>query len=161
MKTLLLLMLFPVCGCGPHLLDFENGLYLAGGTFIPRPAFDSSLAPYLPEFIEDAAYYGLDVDASRLLVLIRKELPEDQIGLCQLHWSDISTTGAPLYAEIYIDPAVQCEAQLRATLYHEFGHCLLYQEHTRQGIMRDYSYSCEYYEYNWDSLVAEQMEIRP
>lgn len=79
-------------------------------------------------------------------------LGENVLGLCRSRIENLV-----FFREVILNADVHTSAaQERATLWHEFFHCIAGSDHVEQGdfdLMAPYDYSREFYEKNWDALV--------
>jgi len=148
MKYLLILVLLLGCGSFP-----EDWVFADGGYYVPPPSLDPDLYVYVIDFMYDATRYGHSPNVDLLRQLNYEDLNGEHIGVCTT-WYEGGTSNVR-WTHIRVDPTITCEAQLKAVMYHELGHCLMGWDHSESGIMRSFSYSCEHYEVHWDDMVEQ------
>lgn len=108
------------------------------GYRLPRqvqyPVIDPRLAPFLDDFVRDAAERGVTVDTSIIGAIVFAKLPNGLAGLCNslgAGWDAVVKHTAVVLIDVdYADGALMPnDYTFRALVYHELGHCLLYKVH--------------------------------
>lgn len=134
MKRLILLLALSASACSQS-VDFVD--------------IDPVLRPYHTEFIRlfAEAYPGLDP----ISVGIQFTELTDETAQCRIQGRS---------QVIYVDRSDWdglCEAQRRAVIFHELGHCALYRDHSPNimSYMYERVLSCDFYERNQTELDRE------
>lgn len=145
------------------------------GMQIPRPlseypAFDPDLKPYLDDFVIDAKNHGIEVDPTILGAMIYAELPPGIIGFCNGTGPFWEARGIRGSSSILIDKrflgADPTDYAVKALMYHELAHCLLYKQHDPSDAMTIMSetpiddpynrdYMNDFYRETWNNQLAD------
>lgn len=96
---------------------------------------DPKLAPYLSRFELEAEAYNVQVNSSKLTMVISTELLSDVAGDC------LAATGHPELGQVIrisssiIDNKLFGIDNVENVVFHELGHCLLGREHKTETVL--------------------------
>ena len=180
MKHLYLLLVLTLLGCGVFQGYVEDNIERRYYD-MPEINIDSDLNEHVCDFRVDAETYDRALPLMDKLRILQfadlsnyelKEEPQSHsgnhshaeqlfdlvgrtIGLCERFYGPFNVLK---YTKITIDETLRDDKRLKATMYHELGHCVLMRPHREEGaqvIMSPTITSSRFYEKYWDFLLED------